>query len=85
MTWPGEVRGFDAPRFMADVHAYRERHRLSRSELVRAAGFDLATGLRMLRADERRCLLSLSFVCTLADVCDLSLDAYRVNTWSVAV
>lgn len=66
---------FDGDRFVADVLAYTERFSVSRRELFAAAGIDLSTGLQLLRRQREPSLLT---VCALADVCDLSLDAYRM-------
>lgn len=65
---------FDGDRFVADVLTYAERWNVSRRQMALAADVDLATLLGLLRREREPSLL---MACALADVCDLSLDAYR--------
>lgn len=65
---------FDGDRFIAAVLAYMDRHRVSARSLLAAAGLDLSSGLQVLRGDRAPSLL---VACSLADVCDLSIDDYR--------
>lgn len=70
---------FDGDRFIADVMAHMARHKLSSRMLLASADLDIASGLAVLRGERYPSLL---VACSLADVCDLSLDAYR-KAWSL--
>jgi hypothetical protein len=66
---------FDCDRFVGDVLEYVERQRLTRQAVLVAADVDVTAGLAVLRG---RRAPSLRIAVSLADVCDLTLDAYRV-------
>jgi hypothetical protein len=65
---------FDSEEFVDDVLDWLEDHEMSRRGLAKTAQLDLSNLLGVLRGERPVSLLS---ACSLADVCDLSLDDYR--------
>ncbi len=70
------VNVFDVPAFSEDVERFRVRRGWSKAEMADVCGISLST-LKMFVQNSRP--PGLFLVCVLADVCDLSLDKYRVN------
>jgi hypothetical protein len=66
---------FDVERFIGDVNAYAARWKLTRWALLSKAGLNHQSAYAVLRGDRSPSLLT---VCALAEVCDLSLDRYRL-------
>jgi hypothetical protein len=66
---------FDAAKFRADVIAYMDRWHLSGRALCACTDLGISTLGTFLRGESETSLL---LACELADVCDLSLDTYRI-------
>jgi hypothetical protein len=65
---------FDSTEFVADVLDWLDDREQSRRWLAKEAKVDLSNLLGVLRGDRP---VSLLLACSLADVCDFSLDDYR--------
>jgi hypothetical protein len=66
---------FDSAEFVADIILWLDDHGMSRRAMANEADLDLSNLLGVLRGERPVSLLS---ACSLADVCDLSLDDYRL-------
>jgi plasmid maintenance system antidote protein VapI len=64
---------FDDTAMRRDVLAYMDRWRLSQRAMARSVGMSEGTVARWFRGEGR---VSMDFAASLAQVCDLSLDAY---------
>lgn len=76
MTAPACGRRFDMARFRDDVRRWQGVHSATNAELAGRAGIAALSLARWLYDPSRG--LSLDVACSLADVCNLSLDRYRV-------
>jgi hypothetical protein len=66
---------FDCDRFVGDVIAFLDRHRLSRRWLFGITDSDVSSGLQVLNGLRP---VSLDKAARFAIVCDLSLDEYLI-------
>ena len=67
---------FDSFEFVDDVLEWCIENGFSRRKLAKRADLDLSSLLQVLRSDRPLTLLT---ACTLATVCELSLDDYRTD------
>jgi len=70
------VEVFDVPAFSEDVDRFRVRRGWSKAEMADVCGISQSTLKGFLQLNRPP---GLFLVCVLADVCDLSLDKYRIN------
>lgn len=76
MVKQSAVNVFDTRAFLDDVERFRTRRGWSKQEFADIAGVSAST-VKMFAYGKRP--PGLYLVCVLADVCDLSLDKYRIN------
>jgi len=70
------VNVFDVTAFAEDVERFRVRRGWSKAEMADVCGISLSTFKMFVQGNRPP---GLFLVCVLADICDLSLDKYRIN------